>query len=422
MRTRIFFMLFIAVMTSTAVGQEAGKDFGIKLSGFVKSDIFYDSRQTVSIREGHFNLYPANEMLDANGDDLNASPSFNMLSIQTRVNAKITGPDAFGAKASGVIEGEFFGTSDADVNGFRMRHAMAILDWESASLLVGQTWHPMFVTEVFPGVISFNTGVPFQPFSRNPQIRFTKNFGGLKLIAAAMAERDFQSYGPDAAGNSVASSSFLRNSVIPNLHFQAQYAGGGHIFGAGVDYKKLKPRLSNAMNVKVDESVTGISALGYAKLDLAPLTLKLEGVLGNNLADLLMLGGYAVNAQDSIAIPNGYPTVAIAQEYSTINCYSVWGELIYGKDIELAVFAGYTQNLGAENALSGKYYARGSNIHSISRVAPRIQWTSGKMRIATELEYTAADYGTPVASNKGLVENTKSISNMRLLVAVYYFF
>jgi len=147
--------------------------FGISFSGFVKSDIIYDSRQTVALREGHFLLYPAPESLDKNNDDINAKSNFNILSIQTCLTSKITAPDAFGAKTSGQFEGEFFGNTDGDINGFRLRHAFVKLDWTNLSLLVGQTWHPMFITEMFPAVVSFNTGAPFQPFSRNPQIRLT---------------------------------------------------------------------------------------------------------------------------------------------------------------------------------------------------------------------------------------------------------
>ncbi|MCD4696911.1 MAG: hypothetical protein K8S16_11805, partial [Bacteroidales bacterium] len=137
------------------------KKFGIKFSGFVKSDIFYDSRQTVDIREGHFLLYPKNEYLDENGKDINAVSKFNILAIQTRLKGVITGPDAFGAKTSGLIEGAFFGNIGTDINGFRLRHAFVKLSWEKTELLVGQFWHPMFVTSCFPGTVSFNTGVPF---------------------------------------------------------------------------------------------------------------------------------------------------------------------------------------------------------------------------------------------------------------------
>jgi hypothetical protein len=401
------------VLNPLVQAQQEKSDFGISLSGFVKTDISFDSRQTVSLREGHFLLYPANESFDKNNADINKKANFNILSIQTRLTGKITGPDAFGAKTSGIIEGEFFGTSDGDINGFRLRHAYTKLDWENTSVLVGQTWHPMFVTEVFPGVVSFNTGAPFQPFTRNPQIRVTQSFGGLKVIAVVAAQRDFQSYGPDANDKLVQSSSYLRNSVIPNLHLQLQYKTGENILGAGADYKKLIPRLATNKNIKTDESINSFSAIGYMKLNLSPFTLKVEGVYGDNLADMLMLGGYAVKSLDTLT---GYET------YTNLGCYSIWGELIYGRELEFAVFAGYSKNLGAKNNIENKYYSRINNIDNLFRISPRIQWNSGKTRISTELEYTAAAYGVPNDNNKGLVEQTNLISNLRLLLAIYYFF
>ncbi|MDP3443776.1 MAG: hypothetical protein Q8T08_13025, partial [Ignavibacteria bacterium] len=186
-------IIFLVLINTLLFAQSEKPNFGITFSGFVKSDFIFDSRQTASIREGHFLLYPQNENLDINGKDINAKSSFNMLSIQSRLTGKITGPDAFGAKTGGQIEGEFFGTTDGDINGFRLRHAFVKFDWENLSLLAGQTWHPMFILEMFPGVVSFNTGVPFQPFSRNPQIKLTYSIDKIKLILAALSQRDFQS-------------------------------------------------------------------------------------------------------------------------------------------------------------------------------------------------------------------------------------
>jgi len=353
-------------------------------------------------------LYPTNENLDINGKDINANSNFNILSIQTRLNGKITGPDAFGGATSGAIEGEFFGTSDGDVNGFRLRHAYVKLDWENTSILIGQTWHPMFVVEMFPGVVSFNTGAPFQPFSRNPQIRFSYSSQGFKFIFAALSQRDFTSSGPDGF-----SSSYLRNAILPNLHAQVQYSNNGNLFGIGVDYKKLIPRLSTTKKIVTDNSISSFSAIGYTKLNIDPVVIKAEAVIGNNLADHLMLGGYAVKSIN---------TATGSEEYSSIESYSMWGEISTGKEIEYALFAGFSNNLGANDNLVGSYYGRGLNIENLFRISPRIQWNSGKTRIATELEYTSAFYGTPNNLNKGKVENSKSISNLRLLMAVFYFF
>jgi hypothetical protein len=401
-------IIFLVLINTLLFAQSEKPNFGITFSGFVKSDFIFDSRQTTSIREGHFLLYPQNENLDINGKDINAKSSFNMLSIQSRLTGKITGPDAFGAKTGGQIEGEFFGTTDGDINGFRLRHAFVKFDWENLSLLAGQTWHPMFILEMFPGVVSFNTGVPFQPFSRNPQIKLTYSVDKIKLIFAALSQRDFQSNGPDGF-----SSTYLRNSVIPNLHAQIQINHDNNLFGAGIDFKKLTPRLATTKKIVTDNSINSISFTGYSKLNFDPILIKAQAVYGNNLADHLMLGGYAVKSFDNITGE---------EEYTSLSVFSVWGEVSAGKEIELALFGGYTKNLGATDNTTGTYFGRGTNIENVVRLSPRVQWNSGKSRFSTELEYTSAAYGTPNNLNKGKVENTKNVSNLRLLFAVYYFF
>jgi hypothetical protein len=396
------------VLAPIAHAQEEKPAYGITFSGFVKTDVMFDSRQTIAFREGHFLLYPSNIVNDKFNVDINAKDNFNILSIQTRILGKITGPDALGAKTSGLIEGEFFGTSDADVSGFRIRHAYLKMDWASSSLLIGQFWHPMFVVEMFPGVVSFNTGAPFQPFSRNPQIRFSYNINKVKLIAAAISQRDFQSNGPGGF-----SSAYLRNAVLPNLHAQLQYGSSGTLIGCGLDYKMLIPRLVTTRNVATDASVSSTALLGYAKLVLDPVAVKIEGTYGGNLSDMLMLGGYAVKSIDA---------VSGIEEYLALKCYSFWGEISTGKDLELALFAGYSKNCGASDNLTGTYYGRGTDIDAIFRISPRVAWNVGKVRFASEFEYTSAGYGSPNSMNKGRVENVKNVANARLLLAAYYFF
>jgi hypothetical protein len=83
---KLFAVFFL--FSSILFAQTDNQSFGISFSGFVKTDLMYDSRQVVSIREGHFLLYPQNESPDINGDDINDKSSFNILSIQTRLNGK----------------------------------------------------------------------------------------------------------------------------------------------------------------------------------------------------------------------------------------------------------------------------------------------------------------------------------------------
>ncbi|KAF0150354.1 MAG: outer membrane protein [Ignavibacteria bacterium] len=398
--------LFVFLSSLTEAQNKA--PFGITLSGFVKSDLFYDTRQTTGIREGHFLLYPAAESLDKNNEDVNAKSNFNILSIQTRLTTRITAPDAFGAKSSGQIEGEFFGTTDGDINGFRLRHAFVKLDWTNISLLAGQTWHPMFIAEMFPSVVSFNTGAPFQPFSRNPQLRLTYSNDNIKLIAGAMSQRDFQSSGPLGF-----SSTYLRNSAVPNLHFQIQYLNKATLFGAGVDYKSLTPRLVTIKNIKSDESVSSFSLIGFLKFNLEPVTIKAQGIFGQNAADLMQIGGYAIKSADA---------VTGSETYTALSNFSAWGEISTGKEIEYAIFCGYTKALGASDNIVGAYYGRGTDIDNVIRISPRVQFNSEKNRISAELEYTSAGYGTPNNFNKGKIEKIKTVSNLRLIAAFYLFF
>lgn len=405
------FILFLIVFCFPYISFSQNKDdgkFGISFSGFVKYDMFYDSRVTQSIREGHFLVFPEREFLNANNEDLNAKPSFNFLSIQTRLTGKITGPDFFDAKTSGMIEGEFFGTSDADVNGFRLRHAFVKLDWQSISLLAGQFWHPMFVTECSPATISFNTGAPFQPFTRNPQLRLNIKVNKFNIIAAAMSQRDFQSNGPNGF-----SSIYLRNSLIPDLHLQFQYKEDNYLLGIGGGFKSLMPRTVTSKNYTTDSRINSLSAIAYAKFNLNDVTLKIEGVWGQNLADLTMLGGYAVKSID---------TTTGREEYTNMNTLSSWVEISYLKNIELALFAGYIKNLGADDNTTGTYYTRGGNIDYQFRISPRFAIISGKTKIATELEITSANIGVNDNNNKGKVINGKTVTNIRGLVSFIYNF
>ena len=387
--------------------------FGIKFNGFVKSDIYWDSRQYVAAREGQFYLFPKNELLDINGKDINATPSFNIISIQTRLKGVITGPDAFGAKTSAFIEGAFFGNIAADINGFRLRHAFVKLNWTNTELLVGQYWHSMFITECFPGTVSFNTGAPFQPFSRNPQIRLTQKFGNLKIKLSAMSQRDFVSTGPEGAGTQ-----YLRNSVIPEMNMTVQYNkknenGNEFLIGAGVNYEILTPRLLTDSMFITDETANSLSTMAFLKVKIPAITIKMEGVYGQDMYSMTMIGGYAVTGITD--------TIKNYLEYTPLTTLSFWTDIhTNGKKIQGGLFVGYSQNMGCDVDIVGDKYARGGDIDYLYRISPRIIFNSGKMRFSGEVEYTTAAYGTP--DTDGTVINSKEVSNLRFLVGVYYFF
>ncbi|MEN8225244.1 MAG: hypothetical protein ABFS05_07780 [Bacteroidota bacterium] len=420
MKKGLLLFMFSAIWAVVSIAQDKSS-FGIRFSGFVKTDMFWDSRQTIAAREGHFLLYPANEKLDAEGNDINAKANFNLLSIQTRLRGTITGPDALGAKTSGVIEGAFFGHTSGDINGFRLRHAFVKLKWTKTSLLVGQYWHPAFVTYCFPGTVSFNTGAPFVPFTRNPQLRVTHKIGHVNLMFTALSQLDFISTGPDGA-----SRKYIRNSAIPTLNFRAEYRNVNtdenkeFLIGFSINYKTLTPRLETENNYKTTQTVSTFSETFYIKYKLPELTIKMQGVYAEDPYNWLMIGGYAV---EEITDP-----LKDFRNYIPIKTASGWLDIhTNGKQWQLGLLAGYAKNLGAgkeilhTDEIGSLTYQRGANIAYLYRISPRFVYNSGKFRIAPEIEYTVAAYGKSIDVD-GIVNDTKEIGNIRLLLGVYYFF
>ena len=409
---------------------ETPATWGIKFGGFLRNDMYYDSRQVVSARpanQGELLLYPANKSADLNGNDINAAPSFNATAITSRLSGIVTGPDAFGAKTSGLLEAEFFGNANGNENVFRLRHAYAKLDWENTQLAFGQYWHPLFVTDCFPGVVSFNTGMPFQPFARNPQVRLTQTLGGnLNLILAAVSQTEaFVSPGSStgiALGASAGAQTFINDAVMPNLHAQLQYKTAALVAGFALDYKSLKPALKvvsapgASTYLATSENVNGTSIEAYAKITTKNVILKGEYVRGQNLYDHLMMGGYLAYG----AVPN--------ITYKPIQVNSMWFELIgTGKKVIPGLFVGYTNNDGStETGAAVATYARGvaanaASLDHIFRVAPRMEFVSGKFKFSTEVEVTSAGYGT--ASSTGKVGSVSTdVTNTRLLFVTTYSF
>lgn len=452
---KILLVILVLSPVLMALGQEKTeeKKFGISFSGFVKNDFFLDTRQTFAPREGHFLLWPSAEVLDYNGDDINAKANLNMLAIQSRITGKISGPDAFGAKTSGVIEGDFFAQATDNINLFRLRHAFIKLNWKNTELLTGQTWNPLFVTGCFPGTVSFNTGTPLQSFARNPQIRLTRTVGDIKIIGALLSQRDYVSKGISGTG---ATSDYLRNSVVPDLHLQVQYStknedtGTDFLVGAGIAYKTIVPRLSsmaevtsevtdslgNAITItamkpfSVDEKVSGLTFILYQTLKLKLVTIKLQYRYGENIPDVLAISGFAV--KNTLNASTG------EQSYTPLKNTTVWWDIhTNGKNIQVGLFGGILMNMGTKEAMSSAsnlVYGLGTDIETLLRISPRVIWNSNKFRVALEFEYTSASFADKQVQDPAssvivpdydvyhIPISTTTVSNFRTLLSTYYFF
>jgi len=415
--------LFMAALMAMFIGgAKAQEKPSVKLYGFIRNYACFDTHESMTSNSEQFYYMPKDEKLDANGEDINEQPNMMLLSITTRLGLNITGLEFLGAKTSAKIESDFagFGTSNTVL---RIRQAYAKMEWEKNSILAGQAWHPM-MGDMMPDVFSLETGAPFTPFSRTPQVRYDYKNKGFTLTATALYQYQYTSYGPDGA-----SFNYARNAIVPELYFQAMYKNGGFMIGAGVDLLTLKPRQSYTME-STDENGATVTATYKCKEDpvvsISP-TIFVSYKKGNwgvkgrftyaqNAAHLSMISGYGVTKVNE----NG------EQEYGSINSAGGWVDVTYKKTLKkgfltFCCFAGYTKNLGCKDEFTGPIYMRGEkNMDNMWRVAPSVLYTHNAMQIGIEYNPTTVAYGTPDSQYK--MSDTHNVTNHRICAMLKYNF
>lgn len=407
------YILILGLLPLVGIAQKK-EEVKVKLSGFVSAEAIFDTRKTVNAREGEVILYPAAKSYDINGDDLNDRSELFMTSIHSRLNVGVTGFEAFGAKGSATIQGDFVGTSNDKSGLFRLRHAFVKLNWEKDELLVGKYWHPMFVTSCFPKVQHWGGGIPFNVLGRAPQFRYTRKLGykGYAFIAA-LSELDFKSNGPDGANVK-----YVQQASIPELSGQIKYDfAKGFTLGATAGVKFLKPMVENPLGAKTDEMLSSVQMNAWMTVKSDKLVWNLHTIYGENMYNFVMIGGYGVK---NVKANGDY-------EYTNVKTSSIWSDLYTTTgDVRYGLFAGYTKNLGADDDLVTDadgfvgLYSRGSNIDYIYQFGPRVEWYSGKFMIGTQVLYTAAAYGTTQVNGK--VKDASEVGSTRFMVHLKYSF
>ena len=446
MKKTLLFASLLALFTMGAFAQEKEKP-SFKFYGFVRNYACYDTRESYTSNSEQFYYMPKDIKLDANGEDLNAQDNIMLLSITTRLGLNVNGLKFLGSKTSAKIEADFagFGTSNTVL---RIRQAYAKMDWEHSKVLVGQAWHPA-MGDMMPDVFSLETGAPFTPFSRTPQIRYDYETKNVKLTATALYQFQYTSYGPNGA-----SFDYARNAIIPEMYFQGTIKSGGFMMGLGVDVLTLKPRTQYNVTEKTIVNTPVVDANGNPVLDITtdePMYVQSTkettkayksndqlmisvtptlfasykkgnwGVKGRvtyaqNAAHMSMISGYAVTEK----LENG------DWKYSSINSIGGWVDATYKLNLKkgyftFCCFAGYTKNLGCMNEIKGDIYMRGEkNMDYMWRVAPSILYTHNAMQIGVEYNPTTVGYGKP--DSKYNMSDVHAVTNHRICAMLKYNF
>ncbi len=382
-----FYLLIISLIFQQIVFSQPDS----KITGFIKFDAFYDSRQVVSAREGHYMLYPE---IDGNGSHL---PSINFVNFQSRAGYAFSAPDVYFSKVSGLLEADFFGTANGYENLIRLRHALIKLSWSKSALLIGQYWSPLFTIDVFPKVVSFNTGAPFQPFARMPQIRYTASIGYIKFINALTMQRDaFQTIGGRI---------LQQQSGLPGIHSHIQFQKNQFILGGGLYSYTIRPTITSSISRATSGTI-------YGKISSKSFAIQGKVIYGENLSDHIMLGGFFTTDSGQCSF--------LKTGSAWLDLYTISAPLSFG------LFAGYSTNMGCSSNIddNNEAFVRGINIADLWRVSPRITYSVHKLRFAFELETTTAMYTDSFTETRqpDPQAGDKPVTNIRGLLAAYLFF
>ena len=399
----------------------------VKVYGFVRNYLTFDSRKTYTVIGGEYNMMPYDEQWNEDhSEDLNAAPNMQLQALTSRFGLDIQGPMLWKWHLSGKLEGDFggFGTNNHEL---RLRLAYVKLNRGGSELLVGQDWHPLS-GNIMPEVLGMAAGAPFRPHSRTPQIRGTRYWGSFGYTAALLWQLQYMNNGPKNATDptSTASIDFAHNALWPEAFLGINFKQGPWYVQLGADVQILKPRthaLIGGVTKKVDETVESFTPTLYAQYVGGDWSVKFRTLLAQNTSHLNQLVGYGVTSVNADG----------SWDYAPMKASISYLNIAYGKKVRYNLFFGYMKNLGAGKDLHDfgtndyRIYMKGgtnfTNLNSVYRIAPSVSYNVKAFNFGLEYEWTTATYGE--LAGDGSVKNNDNLHavvNHRICALVKYNF
>ena len=404
-------ILAIALLAATlsAAAQETAPKF--KWYGFIRNYAVADTRESIYGTEDFFYYVPKDVKM-VNGTDLNAQKTFAFAAITSRIGLDVTGYEVSGWNVGAKLEADFY----AGVSGvtgtalLRLRQAYVTLSKGGFSAKIGQAWHPMAAD--MPHVFSLNTGAPFGPFSRTPEVVLEgKLSDSVTLTGALLWQMQYTSFGPEGA-----SANYMKYSGIPELYLGLSYKANGFTGRVGVDMLSIRPRHNDGTR-KVSDRITTVSPFIYLEYTKNLFSIKAKSIFAQAGEHMNLNGGYGVSAVNADG----------SWSYSPTRNSSTWVSLSYGKKLQGVLFGGYVRNFGTKDALVGDLYSSKnsfSNMRQMYRIAPELIYNLGKVAFGLEYEMTSVQYGDFGAADVyGLAnQNIHCVANHRFQLMVKYTF
>lgn len=405
-----------------------------KFYGFIRNYFAFDSRESKSGTKDLFYYIPKDEALNAKGEDMNANPTFRFLAITSRVGLDVKDYQFGKTKVGAKIETDFY-CMNGNVAVLRLRQAYATLGWDglgkdgkqSTSLKIGQAWHPIAADQ--PYVIDLETGTPFNPFSRTPQVMLDHNFSkNFTLTGGFIWQMQYLSSGPNGA-----SDNYIKYGCTPEFYAGVTFKSNNGFTGrVGMDVLSIKPRWRNSDGDKVDDRITTVSPYVYAQYSKNAFAVNAKVVYASAGEHFNMLSGYGVTDINSDG----------SWDYAPLHSTASYLSVKYGRKLQVQGMIGHMKNLGTSKSLyedpanpgytsTKNVYISGNGFHNLNqiiRVTPTVVYNLGKLSFGLEYDITSAQYGKyavdgHVNSSNGLVDGDLHwVTNHRLLGMVKFTF
>ena len=401
-----------ALLTGSAAFAQEEKPAHFKLYGFIRNYLTADSRAVNGGTEDlYFYMPKGHDMQD--GIDVNAGFNWRYVSLTSRLGLDVSGYKWGSMGVSGKVEADFYYLSGS-VPTLRLRQAFMKLNWDNSpvALTLGQSWHPMAAD--MPHMNNLETGAPFNPFNRSPQITADVNLGaGFSLTASLLYLNHYLPTGPSGK-----SKDYYKYG-LPEAYLGVSFKSSKFLGRVGVDVVNMRPyrtiadwRVQDAQGptIEVKSLLTTFSPFVFLQFTSGKFQLRAKSILAQAGEHMNLLSGYGVHSFNSDG------TI----EYTPMQDWASFVSFQYGKKFQVMAMLGYMKQLGTTKELCDNQVwmntAADVHIQQAFRATPTVAWNLGKFTVSLEYNLTAAEFGSGTRNARGMYTGDKEwILNHRFI-------
>ena len=361
------------------------------------------------------------------GQDVYSNPSIKMCALTSQLGLEFAGFNYGSLDVSGRVEADFYllnGTSAS----MRFRQAYVDLVWNHVgymenkfSIRAGQAWHPMAVD--LPHMTNLESGAPFNPFSRTPQLTADISLGaGFTFTASVMYLNHYLPTGPSGKVKD------YYKYGLPEFYAGFGYKGPHFAAKIGVDIINTRPigfvghnnsspgTLVRGYNMDVREHkasgiLTAVSPFVFLQYTNGLFQLKAKSIFAQSGEQFNLLSGYGLASIDDVNYKYTYTPM---QDWASFVSFQ------YGKKFQVMCMLGYMKQFGTTTNLADVKQlwlntSADAKIQQDFRATPTVVWNLGKFALSLEYNLTAAQFGEGERNARGMYGNAHWLMNHRFI-------